>query len=79
MQNITKKIGVIFIRFYQACISPLFPSCCRFYPTCSEYGKIAISRFGIVKGSVLTAKRIFRCRPGGGHGYDPVPDLEGTT
>lgn len=61
------------IRFYQAAISPLFPSCCRFTPTCSEYGIIAIRRYGLLRGGFLTAKRILRCRPGGPYGYDPVP------
>lgn len=64
-------LGLIFI--YQHAISPLFPSCCRFTPTCSEYGRIAFERYGFCKGFVLTAKRVLRCRPGGGHGYDPVP------
>lgn len=77
MSKIASKIGILFINFYQSCISPLFPSCCRFHPTCSEYGKIAIGRFGIIKGSFLTFRRILRCRPGGGNGYDPVPECEG--
>lgn len=64
-------IGVIV--FYRSAISPLFPSCCRFVPTCSEYGLVAFRRYGFCKGLRLTAKRILRCRPGGPHGYDPVP------
>lgn len=59
---------------YRGLISPLLPSCCRFVPTCSEYGLIAFKRFGFFKGFILTSKRIFRCRPGGPHGYDPVPE-----
>ncbi|MCI7504874.1 MAG: membrane protein insertion efficiency factor YidD [Coriobacteriaceae bacterium] len=54
-------------------ISPLFPACCRFTPTCSQYALIAFRKYGFLKGFVLTAKRILRCRPGGPHGYDPVP------
>lgn len=65
--------AVFLIRFYQIVISPLFPSCCRFVPTCSEYGLIAFKRYGFRKGFVLTAKRILKCRPGGPRGYDPVP------
>lgn len=61
------------IMFYRAAISPLFPPACRFIPTCSEYGLIAFRRYGFCKGFVLTAKRILKCRPGGPHGYDPVP------
>lgn len=61
------------IMFYRAAISPLFPSCCRFVPTCSEYGLIAFKRYGFLKGLKLTAKRLMKCHPGGPHGYDPVP------
>ncbi|MEA5020987.1 MAG: membrane protein insertion efficiency factor YidD [Gordonibacter sp.] len=66
-------ITVFLITFYRAAISPLFPSCCRFIPTCSEYGIIAFRRYGFLKGLKLTVKRLLRCRPGGPHGYDPVP------
>lgn len=62
------------IAFYRAAVSPLLPGSCRFVPTCSEYGLIAFKRFGFRRGFVLTAKRIIRCRPGGPHGYDPVPE-----
>ncbi|MDO5117021.1 MAG: membrane protein insertion efficiency factor YidD [Eggerthellaceae bacterium] len=64
-------IGLIYV--YRFAISPLFPSCCRFVPTCSEYGLIAFKRYGFKKGFVLTAKRLAKCRPGGPYGYDPVP------
>lgn len=73
VKRLPLTIAVLLIRFYQVAISPLFPSCCRFVPTCSEYGLIAFRRYGFCKGFVLTAKRILRCRPGGPHGYDPVP------
>ncbi len=69
-----KWILKILIRGYQKFLSPLFPSVCRFQPTCSAYAIEAIERFGAVKGVILAAQRIFRCRPGGGHGYDPVPE-----
>ena len=65
---------VLLIRFYQICISPLKPPTCRFTPTCSQYGLEAFRRHGPVKGLYLTARRILRCRPGGGSGYDPVPE-----
>ena len=68
------KLGVLLIRFYQIVISPMFPSCCRYTPTCSQYGLQAVRRYGLIKGSWLTFKRILRCRPGGAVGYDPVPD-----
>ncbi len=69
-----KWILKILIRGYQKLISPLFPSVCRFQPSCSAYAVEAIERFGAVKGICLAARRIVRCRPGGGHGYDPVPE-----
>ncbi|MEQ3363469.1 membrane protein insertion efficiency factor YidD [Raoultibacter massiliensis] len=73
IKKIPCSAAVFLITFYQAAISPLFPSCCRFEPTCSQYGIIAFRRYGFFKGFKLTAKRILRCRPGGPHGYDPVP------
>lgn len=77
LKYFAKIIGWILIlpiQFYRKCISPLTPPSCRFTPTCSEYAVLAIRRHGPVKGLWLAIKRILRCRPGGGHGYDPVPD-----
>lgn len=62
------------IRFYQIVISPLTPPTCRFYPTCSHYGLEAINRFGPIKGSWLTIKRIVKCQPFHPGGFDPVPE-----
>ncbi len=64
---------ILIIKFYQKLISPLLPATCRFTPTCSEYSKICLIKFGIIKGSVLSLKRIFKCNPWGGKGFDPVP------
>ena len=61
------------IRFYQLAISPHTPASCRFQPTCSHYALEAIGRFGPLKGGWLALKRISRCHPWGGQGYDPVP------
>ncbi len=72
--SIPSKLLILLIRFYQIVISPLLGPSCRFTPTCSQYGLIAIKRFGFIKGSWLLIKRISRCRPGGGFGYDPVPE-----
>ena len=69
-----KWVLTTLIKGYQKFISPLFPSVCRFQPTCSAYAIEAIGRFGAIKGMYLAIKRIGRCRPGGGHGYDPVPE-----
>ena len=64
---------VMLIRFYQVCISPLTPAACRFTPTCSQYALEAFRKHGIFKGAYLSTRRILKCHPWGGHGYDPVP------
>lgn len=61
------------IRFYQLCISPMFPASCRFTPTCSQYAIEALRKHGPLRGSWLAVRRILRCHPWGGSGYDPVP------
>ncbi|MDE5968447.1 MAG: membrane protein insertion efficiency factor YidD [Muribaculaceae bacterium] len=61
------------IKFYRACISPMLPASCRFTPTCSQYALEALRRHGPFKGLWLTIRRISRCHPWGGSGYDPVP------
>lgn len=65
---------VVLIRFYQICISPLKPPSCRFTPTCSAYSLQAFRKHGPIKGFFLTVRRIARCHPLGGSGYDPVPE-----
>ena len=64
---------ILLIKIYQLLISPLFPSSCRYSPTCSHYTLEALKKYGILKGSWLGIKRISRCNPWGGSGYDPVP------
>lgn len=61
------------VKIYQYIISPLFPSACRYTPTCSVYAVEAIKVHGPFRGFALAVKRISRCHPWGGHGYDPVP------
>ena len=61
------------VRFYQVCISPLKPACCRFTPTCSAYAIEALRKHGPIKGLWLAIWRVLRCNPWGGSGYDPVP------
>lgn len=68
-----KKIAIGFVKFYQYCIRPLLPNSCRHTPSCSAYSIEAINKYGAFKGSYLGFKRILRCHPWGGHGYDPVP------
>ena len=67
------KIMLGLIWFYRHCISPLTPAACRYTPTCSQYAVEAIKKYGPFKGGWLALKRILRCNPWGGSGYDPVP------
>ncbi len=68
-----RKIAILPIRFYQLCISPLMPSACRFYPSCSQYTAKAILTHGVIKGIALGTWRILRCNPWAAGGLDPVP------
>lgn len=67
-----KTLCILFIRFYQLFISPLFPPTCRFYPTCSQYAIEAIQKRGVLRGVWLAIKRIAKCHPFHPGGYDPV-------
>ncbi|MDR2148204.1 MAG: membrane protein insertion efficiency factor YidD [Tannerella sp.] len=73
MNRLLAKILSLPILFYRHFISPLTPASCRFVPTCSEYALQALQKHGPFKGSLLAIKRILRCHPWGGSGYDPVP------
>ena len=76
MKTINKILALPFIaliRLYQVILSPLMGGHCRFTPTCSQYGLEAFRKYGLWKGLYLTSRRILACRPGGRHGYDPVP------
>ncbi len=64
---------IVLIKFYQYVISPALGPKCRFTPTCSHYAVDALKKYGLFKGMYLAIIRISKCRPGGGHGYDPVP------
>lgn len=61
------------VQLYRYAISPLLPGSCRYTPTCSEYGLIALRRHGALRGGWLTLKRFLSCHPWGGQGHDPVP------
>jgi hypothetical protein len=76
MSRILRKIFILPVIFYQYALSPLLPSACRYTPTCSQYTKEAIMTHGVLKGIWLGTKRIARCHPWGGFGYDPVPPKE---
>lgn len=71
-----KKVLLWLIRFYQTQISPTRPPCCRFIPTCSEYAREAVEKYGPARGSLLAAKRLAKCQPFHRQKsieYDPVP------
>ncbi|MBK5286291.1 MAG: membrane protein insertion efficiency factor YidD [Bacteroidia bacterium] len=67
------KLFILYIKFYQAGISPMLGPSCRFTPSCSQYGIEAFTKYGVIKGGWLTLKRILSCHPWGRHGHDPVP------
>ncbi|MBM3321501.1 MAG: membrane protein insertion efficiency factor YidD [Candidatus Eisenbacteria bacterium] len=68
-----KTALILLIRFYRFCVSPLIPASCRFHPSCSAFALDAVQRHGWARGGVLAARRVLRCHPFHGGGYDPVP------
>ena len=68
-----KQLLILLIKIYQKLLSPLCPGVCRFRPTCSQYFIEAVQAHGVLKGSYLGIRRLLRCHPWGGSGYDPVP------
>lgn len=73
MRKLASFLLIALIRLYQWLLSPLLGASCRYTPTCSAYAAEAIKKYGAWKGGWMAIKRIASCRPGGGHGYDPVP------
>ena len=71
MKGIGRRFGIVMIKLYRVVFAWL-PSSCRFEPTCSRYTEQAIEKYGLFKGSWMGARRIARCQPWGGSGYDPV-------
>ncbi|MDA8852001.1 membrane protein insertion efficiency factor YidD [Hyphomicrobiales bacterium] len=70
------KLSVLLIKLYKNLISPFLLKSCRYDPSCSSYALEAFNTFGFMIGLKLTIKRIIRCHPWGGEGYDPVPSIE---
>ncbi|MFZ2950978.1 MAG: membrane protein insertion efficiency factor YidD [Desulfuromonadaceae bacterium] len=68
-----KSCLLLVIRFYQKMVSPLLPQTCRFYPSCSEYSRVSVIRYGVARGLLLTFGRICKCHPFHPGGHDPVP------
>ena len=67
------RVLIGLVRFYQLAISPWMPAACRYTPTCSAYAIDALHEHGALRGTWLAARRVGRCHPWGGFGYDPVP------
>ena len=73
LKNIFSLLIIGLVKFYQAAISPWLGRSCRYSPTCSHYMIEAVDEWGPLKGFWMGIKRIGRCHPWGGDGYDPVP------
>lgn len=73
LRKVFTQLLLLPIYFYKEAISPLTPPSCRFTPSCSTYAIEALKKHGPLKGLYLALRRILRCHPWGGHGYDPVP------
>ncbi|MFN5883961.1 MAG: membrane protein insertion efficiency factor YidD [Bacteroidota bacterium] len=71
-QKLIQRPFLLLIKSYKAFLSPYLPVACRYTPTCSTYAEQAIQKYGVLKGIWLAAKRLSRCHPGGGSGYDPL-------
>jgi len=71
LRNAPRYLLVALVRVYQLVVSPHVPRSCRYTPTCSEYARQALQKYGAIKGSVLALHRLARCGPWGGHGHDP--------
>ena len=76
LSRLIRNLLRLSIRLYQLVISPIFPHSCRYLPTCSQYANDAIYQYGLLRGGWLAIKRLGRCHPWGGAGYDPVTSLK---
>ncbi len=74
VRGIGQRVAVTLLLIYKTALSPVLPSACKFYPTCSAYAREAVERHGARRGLLLAVKRLLRCRPFAPGGIDPVPD-----
>lgn len=70
------RTALALIRVYKIVLSPLFAGSCRYVPGCADYMTESVTRFGFIRGGWLGTRRLCRCHPFGGHGYDPVPESQ---
>lgn len=71
--SVAQRVALALLRTYKILLSPLFGGSCRYLPSCSDYATEAVIRFGVIRGTWLSARRLARCHPLGGHGVDAVP------
>lgn len=76
VEKAMRRILIGFIKFYRLFISPFLGPHCRYAPTCSCYAMEALEKHGVLRGSWLSIRRILRCHPWGGSGFDPVPEVQ---
>jgi putative membrane protein insertion efficiency factor len=72
-EGLAVRVALAALRAYKLMLSPLFTGACRFHPSCSTYAADALRAHGLLAGTWLAVRRLARCRPFGGSGYDPVP------
>lgn len=73
-ESLGVRAALVVLRAYKVLLSPLFTGACRFHPSCSTYAAGALRTHGLMRGSVLAVRRLARCHPFGGAGFDPVPE-----
>jgi uncharacterized protein len=71
--SLAQRVVLTLLSGYKVLISPLFAGSCRYLPSCSDYAAESVRRFGVLRGSLLAARRLARCHPLGGYGFDAVP------
>jgi len=71
--SLAQRGALRLLRLYKILLSPMYAGSCRFLPSCSDYAAEAVTRFGVIRGSLLAVWRLSRCHPLGSHGLDPVP------
>ncbi|HEB75292.1 MAG TPA: membrane protein insertion efficiency factor YidD [Nitrospirae bacterium] len=72
-----KRLTILLIKVYRTLLSPVLPQSCRFVPTCSDYSIEAVSRYGALRGGIMSVRRILKCHPFHPGGYDPVKEVSG--
>ena len=72
ISRVARTVLITLIDAYQRFLSPFLPPACRYFPRCSEYGRLAIGKYGVIRGAAMAILRILRCHPFARGGYDPI-------